>query len=91
MDTLTLIDSAGLEVDGGILNDFRSLSEEARRQARNGYRFWQAMYNLMYAKNQLGISVSWPELFYQEDYHIGLAVFNAKFEIIDGYITPRSN
>lgn len=81
-----------LQVDGGSLCEFNVLRDDVLRQSKEGeVRFWQGFYNLAATANQLGWKHPWPELFYEEDYYTGLTEFEKYFEIIDGYITPRSN
>lgn len=60
-----------------------------RRQRTNDERYWQAFYNIAALMNQVGWKHPWPELFYKEIFHEGLAEFNKHFEVIDGYIVPR--
>lgn len=83
------IDARRIKIDGGYLCDYKTIEEEARRQARHGYRFWQAFWNITYAQGQTGWREPWPELFYKEHFYEGLAEFNKYFEVIDGYIVPR--
>lgn len=83
------VNAQGIEIDGKWLCDFRTISEEAKRQARQGYRFWQAFYNIAADNDQLNWRHPWPKLFYAREYSKGMAEFSRYFEVIDGYIVPK--
>lgn len=90
MDPHALDEVNYIEIDGVRCISFSFVAAEAGRQARNGYRYWQAFYNILTELGQSGVPSPWPELFYEEDHGVGLGTFHSRMDVIDDFIFPRS-
>lgn len=80
-----------LEIDGKRYYSWTaviSLAQEQMRQAPS-YRFWQAVYNILYTACQADIPTVWPELFYEPNKELGQIEFSKRYTIEDDYIIPR--
>ncbi len=79
-----------IEIDGVRCVSYSFVAGHAQRVARDGYRYWQAFYNILTACGQSGVPEPWPELFYKEEQSAGYDEFNSKMDVIDDFIFPRS-
>lgn len=80
-----------LEIDGKRYYQWTPIISLAREQMRQGpgYRYWQAVYNILFTVGQADIPVVWPELFYERNEGLGMDEFSKRYTIEDDYIIPR--
>lgn len=81
---------APIRNDSGNWLLWQVIDTEARVAVKEnpGYRYWQAVYNLLFGYSQDGLPSAWPELFYCTLEYKGMEIFLTRMEIIDGYIVP---